>query len=168
MNARRKHPAIPELAVARNVYRNNGGWIVRVMRNGSSHQKYFADNQYGGQVLALDAANTYSEWLREYLAAPPEIAKRKCKSTMPLPTIAKPREAGISGMLGVTQLSTRGRNGQVSRCWVATWPVTKPGETKTQSFAVSRYGEAEALALAIETRQAAMQALAEGANLDRV
>lgn len=148
----------------RNVNRSNEGWIVRIMRQGTIHQRYFADGIHGGQALALDAANAYSAWLRESLRSSATSAATRLRgnTTMPAPSIGKPRKIGPSGVVGVTRATHRDASGNTTDCWVAEWPPTHPGCIKRRSFAIRRYGEAEALALAIEARQAAMQALEMG------
>lgn len=163
-----KQPMIPNktslLEPARNVHRCNTGWIVRFMRHGQTHQKYFADQIHGGPDNALKAANAYRhQWQQEFAATalldPP--ARRKKEERLALrPAKSLARQPGPSGVFGVTRVVSRTPQGREFSYWEAERPSGLDIGPRRYRFAIKRYGEAEAMALAIEARRA-MQVLAE-------
>ncbi|MDP0491637.1 MAG: hypothetical protein Q7Q71_11350 [Verrucomicrobiota bacterium JB023] len=116
-------------------------YMVRIMRQGKKYQKNFSKKKYGGWRKAEAAAK---EWRDEMLETLPPIAMNQ-----------EGRSANnLSGVVGVylanANFTKRGKQYDYWR-WVAKWPGCERRGGMTWS--VNKYGEAEAFALAVLSRE---------------
>lgn len=132
----------------RNVYRSEHhwfeGWVVMLRRGGRRRERYFRDG--GDPARALRRALDYRDELER--TSPP----RKTN-------LGRPFAADGTGVAGVQLVVERSRKtGITLRRYVAHWPDGEGGSVK-RSFSCHKYGEAEALAQAVEARQAGLAKL---------
>lgn len=133
----------------RGAHGQSRAWWVRVKRGKKLHSRYFSDNKYGGEEKALIAAKDYRDELENQLG----FARSGFESYR--------RISNKSGIAGIHKAmnTTRRKNGKSYSylCWYASWldPIT--GKRRNRSFAIPKYGEAEALRLAIKAREEAIE-----------
>lgn len=124
-------------------------WWVRIKRGKTPHNKYFSDNKYGGEEQALAAAIKYRDELEKELG----FARTGFEAFR-----RKTNKSGIAGIHKSLNTSRR-KNGKSYSylCWYASWldPIT--GKRRNRSFAIPKFGEAEALRLAIKAREEAIE-----------
>ncbi len=121
----------------------NCGWEVRIQRRGKRWEKFFADNRYGGKRAALQHAKAFRDGIEDYL--PPFSTRERSR---------RPSIRNRSGMVGVRQIKhidVRGEYEYTYYFWVAQW-TDGAGKRKTRSFSCHKYGDKEALRLAISAR----------------
>lgn len=120
------------------------GYEVRFMRRGEKFEKFFGDSACGGKRKALAAARQYRDELEAQF--PPysrkEVAEIKSKRNT----------SGIVGVRLAEEVDRRWPNEPVYLYWVAQWSP-KPGVRKTKRFSVDKYGEEDALRLAMKARK---------------
>ncbi|QDT02857.1 AP2 domain protein [Rubripirellula lacrimiformis] len=120
-----------------------GGYLVRVTRKGKMHSDYFSDVDYGGKRKALLAAREFRDQLESKLKGytSKQIAKKERANNT----------SGVVGVRYVEELDPRWESQPVYGYWVAQWSPSK-GVRKTARFSVEKYGDDEALRLAIKAR----------------
>ena len=119
------------------------GWWVRFQVEGKRLTQLFSDNKFGGKKKALQAAQTYRDAIER------EVRPKQTGHHANIKT-----RRNRSGIVGVNRAkNTTHRNGKryISHVWQAHW--SKPdGKVVNRSFSIKKYGEEEALRLAIKTR----------------
>jgi len=128
--------------------KRNHGFYVRITHRGSTVQKYFPDQSNGGKDQALLRAQEF----RDSIISELPMGKQQ--------QAARPRRATLtSGVTGVTHVVSRDGNGQIRyEYWQGAWTLPD-GRRRTRKFSIGRYGQEEALRLAIAARE---KALSEG------
>jgi len=125
------------------------GWLVRVMRDGVTHQKFFSDSMYqGGMWGSLREAKIYrDELLQQY---PPRkrgnlFNRKSSRNTSGYPGISK------SGSY---------RKGHYYEGWQASW-ILPNGQRISKKFGFSKTSRSEIAAkrLAIKARREAIAAM---------
>ena len=115
------------------------GWHVKLRRRGRPYRAFFADSKYGGKAEALEAARARRD---------------KIVAEVPGETTADRRDRmtqrNTSGTVGVRRIE-RFKHGYLYEAWAAQWTDDK-GERQTITFSVNKYGEDEALELALLAR----------------
>lgn len=122
--------------------KNQYGWLVRITRNGVTHQKFFYDSVYGGKNSALLAAMARrDDWLQKY--PKPQHGNLFNRLT----------SRNTSNYPGVNRTRTSKR-GVYYDMWQASWTLPD-GKIVSRKFHFSSTGrtEEEALRLAIKARQ---------------
>jgi hypothetical protein len=112
------------------------GWVTQFKVRGKSTTKYFADNKYGGSDEAHEAAK---EFLSKGEAARAEV--------LCLQRRLHPRRNTSSGLVGVARVVRQ--SGSAS--WIAYW-LDDANSRKYKRFSVAKYGEEEAMRLAIDAK----------------
>jgi hypothetical protein len=133
------------------------GWSVRGYRNGKTYSKFFSDGKYKGTEEALKEARIYRDNLWKSLQA---IPKRPLKRR-----VVASDARNSTGELGVTRNVKTNSNGTKYECYSVTWHP-EPGVQKCTSFSIKKYGEKQALKLAINYRHERMREI-HGANFYR-
>jgi hypothetical protein len=121
-----------------------GGWEVRMQRQRESYCKLFSDSIYGGKLAALRAAKEYRD----------NIDAQSRKMTVADKSLT-PSDRNRSGIVGVRQHQQIDRRGDYEYhywYWVAQW-TDGHGRRRTKSFAVEKWGDAEAFRLAWAARE---------------
>lgn len=121
------------------------GWWVRFKRKDKKIYQSFYDSKFGSKEQALAAAKIF----RDAIEAELEIGKV---------SRGIGGEQNTSGILGVSRVksTTRKKYGTyVYYVWQAHW-MSSPRKDVVKKFSISKYGEEEALRLAIEARQKGM------------
>jgi hypothetical protein len=120
------------------------GWTVMFIRNGESYQKHFANSLHGGPKKALAAAKA---WRNKMSRNVPCITKADLATIL--------RRHNTSGYPGVYLMATTRKTDVGQRkCWM--WQARTPEDVKpqrTKSFAIARYGNEQAFAMAVAARQ---------------
>ena len=125
--------------------KKNFGWNVRVTNKGKTTHKYFPDKSCGGKNKALKLAREFRDG----------VLKRMPKSKQEAASRAL-RKVKKSGVVGVTHVVSNAGAGKTYEYWQAAWE-DKDGSRRTAKFSISRYGNKEALALAIQARKDALK-----------
>ncbi len=126
------------------------GWLVRVMRNGLTRQKFFSDSVFGGKRASLYAARKH----RDAVVA-----------AYPLPLrgnmFDRKTARNTSGYAGVSRTRSK-RKGHYYDVWQAGW-VLPNGKHVTRKFGFSEGGRSELAAkrLAIKARREALDAMGQ-------
>ena len=131
--------------------KNQHGWLVRVMRDGINHQKFFSDSIFGSKLSSLLAAQKHrDELLHKY--PKPEHGNVFNKITA----------RNTSGYPGISKSGSY-RKGEYYRAWQVQWTLPN-GKLVSRKFGFSPWGrsEKEALELAIKARQEALAAIERG------
>jgi HNH endonuclease len=137
---------------AKNGYRENHGWQVRIGWYGEQHTKFFRDSKFANKEEGLRATKKYRNELTARLEKeigpacdfkPGGVNVHKIKLTLP--------KNNKSGILGVTRLLTTQRNGARIPIWQASYP-TLDGSTGFKRLSCNKLGEIGALYKAIELR----------------
>ncbi|HEY8180837.1 MAG TPA: AP2 domain-containing protein [Thermoanaerobaculia bacterium] len=114
------------------------GWYARVVFQGKTHSKYFADGAHGGTRAALRKAVTWRD------AQEKKVGKPRTNRLFPS-TSTRSR----TGVQGVYQSKTS---------FVVAWSPA-PGEIRREFISISRYGKKEALRRAIKLRRSRERAV---------
>ncbi len=137
---------MPTKTVAKGITRfdleNRRGYMVRIARSGNRVHQYFSDSKYGGKRKALAAAKAaYADLLEEM--GPAENSTRD-----------KLTSRNTTGVVGVHVAYSQDNRypGCEYYAHCASW-VTEDGRREKASFAWNKYGQEEALELAILARQ---------------
>ncbi len=123
------------------------GWYVRVYRNGKTYSKLYSDNKYGGKEKALKYAEKAREMAQE------SIEKIPKKYTKRMVTKTKRNKTGI---VGVSRTRKKNRSGKFSEYFQVTWTADE-GVVKNRQWSIKKYGEREALKMAVMFRDEVMQ-----------
>lgn len=124
------------------------GWFVRGYRNKMTYSKLFSDKKYGGKGKALIAAREFrNELVEELQKIRPMKRPRRIVST---------DSRNKTGVLGVCRLEKVGPTGKIYASYSVTWRP-KPGVQKCTSFSIRKYGEKQALKLAVSLRKSKME-----------
>lgn len=124
----------------RHIYRHRGrGWRVCVTREGQHWEKHFLDRKWNGEKRWLQAAMEYRNTLLQM------IPIKECKR----------HKLNRSGILGVSRDYKINPSGKRYPFWAAQW--REGGKSYLRKFSVNHYGEREAKAMAIQTREEAME-----------
>lgn len=117
-------------------------WWVRFSKNGHKASRCFAYNKFGGKDKALYEAKRYRDEKEQEFAAIPKMNRRN--------------KSGIVGILKAdkTRVKKSGKSYTYTH-WIANW-VEPSGKRGSKTFAISQYGEAEALRLALKARDEAI------------
>ncbi len=142
----RKRNAMAGISRIDQVDNHTHGFFVRLVRNGTTHNAFFADRRMGGKAKALKAAK---EHYQKLLAKHGEMTRREWAETV--------RRKGKSGIIGVRR-GSRTVRGEKYWFWVATWSP-KPYVVQKQMFSVKKFGEAKAKALAIKARKVGLSTM---------
>ena len=124
------------------------GWLVRVMRDGVTHQKFFYDGVRGGETGSLREAKIFrNELLRLY--PPPKRGNNFNKIT----------SRNRSGTPGISRGGSY-RKGHYYPAWQAQWTLPN-GKRVTKKFGFSPNGRSEIAAkrLSIKARREALAAM---------
>ena len=124
------------------------GFFVRVHHRGKIHSAFFADKKYGGQELALAAANKKLHQLRRKFELPASYSRRWNAEVV--------RRKGRSGIQGVRRVDKINSSGHRVYCWEAHWSPQRRVYRKKQ-FSIRKYGARLAKQLAIRARQAGLR-----------
>ena len=115
------------------------GWQVRMQCRGRKVSRFFSDRHYGNADSSLQAARQWRD--QQWVAWQNEHRPRVCQSS--------PRN--VSGVVGVSRVSVKSRNGCVYFFWQATW-CPAPGQRQSVKFSIKKFGDYAAYQLAIEAR----------------
>lgn len=130
------------------------GWWVRFCIEHKRLTQLFSDNKFGGKEKALEAAKIYRDAIERDV---------RPKQTDHLPNIKTKRNR--SGIVGVNRSKgTTHKNGKryIYYVWQAHWPKLD-GKVVSRKFSINKYGEEEALRLAIKARFEALAQLTKKA-----
>ena len=119
-------------------------WRVTLQRHNDIVIKTFSDSIYGGKRKALKAAVEYrDELLRRYSPYAHAIWIR-----------TRLRRNNTSGIAGVARYEERvnPNTGHTREFWLASW-VNEQGASRKRKFTVYRYGERQAMRLAVAERE---------------
>ncbi|GJQ37194.1 MAG: hypothetical protein JETCAE01_32040 [Anaerolineaceae bacterium] len=130
------------------------GWWVRIKRGNEKFSRLFSYNKYGGKENALVEAKRFRDKIEGEFGVVKDLGFQTSKTSR--------NKSGIIGIHREPKI-TRRPSGKVYiyENWIASWidPVTK--KRKMKPFAISKYGEAGALMLAIKARDEAIGAIAK-------
>jgi hypothetical protein len=126
--------------------RRGPGWLVRLKRSGHTRWEWFMDSVCGGRAAARRAAVAWRNRMLLALPPPLRISRRDVRNT--------------TGVVGVHRDQRSDKLKRIHYSYRATWPDPS-GKTVRRSFAVKKYGEEQALALATRARRAGPRTLAE-------
>lgn len=132
------------------------GWQVRVYRGGSTHSRLFSDGQHGGPEGAFAAAVAFRATLVDEVAALP--------APPPVRRLISANRLNQTGVTGVSRTFKRDRRGVEHEVYAVSW-APAPGQARTTSFSIKRYGEDTAFRLACQRRWNEMKK-AHGARYD--
>lgn len=124
------------------------GWFVRGYKNGKTYSKLFSDKKFGSEKKALNEAKKYKKRLDEELTKIPKKPKGR--------RIVFADARNATGVLGVSRTQKYTNSGTAHECYSVSWHP-EPGVQKCTSFSINKYGEKEALKLAINLRKKKMQ-----------
>lgn len=137
---------MPTKTVAKGITRfdleNRRGYMVRIARSGNRVHQYFSDSKFGGKRKALAAAKTAYANLLEELGPAENSTRDKLTSR------------NTTGVVGVHVAYSQDNRypGCEYYAYCASW-VTEDGKREKASFAWNKYGQDQALELAILARQ---------------
>jgi AP2 domain/HNH endonuclease len=122
---------------------------IEPIRQRKYTSKLFSFSEYGNESSAIQAAQAYRDnWLLEH----PAIREEKLREDR---FSIKPPTNNTSGIIGVNRTLQTQRSGKKSAFWQASWN-TPDGQKINKSFSVGKYGENNALCLAITARRDAL------------
>lgn len=131
--------------------RRTHGWHVLLSRKKKTFSKFFSDASCGGKSKALKLAIAYRDEVDRMASDGNDLWRRSLL-----------RRNNSSGIPGVGRYLAKSSPGDPGRpYWFAFWN-DKAGKRRSCKFQVSRYGEAQAKALAIAERTAQLNALCRG------
>ncbi len=125
------------------------GFLVRVMRRGEKYQKFFGDKSFGGKTKALSAAKKFRD---EVLAQYRGFSKRELAEK-----VSVRNTSGVVGVRYAEEFHGVGKGRRIYGFWVASWNPTA-GTRKTKRFSIDKYGDDEAMRLAIKAREDGVRA----------
>ena len=125
--------------------KKNFGWNVRVTFNGKTTHKYFPDKSCGGKNKALKLAREFRDGVVKKLPKAKQEAVSRAQ-----------RKVKKSGVTGVTHVVSTAVGGKSYEYWQAAWDDNDGGR-RTAKFSISRYGNREALDLAVQARKDALK-----------
>ena len=125
--------------------KKNFGWNVRVTYEGKTTHKYFPDKSCGGKNKALKLAREFRD----------SVVKKLPKAKQEAASRAQ-RKVKKSGVTAVTHVVSIAVGGKSYEYWQAAWE-DKDGGRRTAKFSISRYGNKEALELAVQARKDALK-----------
>jgi hypothetical protein len=134
-------------------YKPNGGhtlgWWVRVKRGDKKFSRLFSDNKFGGKENALIEARQYRDELEKEHGEIQNLGYQTSKSSR--------NKSGLTGVYKGPKI-TKKQSGKtyIYQNWIATWIDHDTGKRKNRAFAISKYGEAGALKLALKAREEAI------------
>jgi len=131
---------------------STGGYLVRITRRGQMKSQYFADREYGGKKKALTAARAFRDDL-----------EKKLKGYSPAELAQTPRANNTSGVTGVRYVEETDRRWESQPTYgyyIAQWSP-EPGVRKSKRFSIEKYGDDEAMQLAIKAREAGEREMAK-------
>lgn len=144
----------PEMrSISRAVENGSAGWRVALTRGASTRVivRYFADRRLGGEKQSLAAAQA---WRDEQERLHPKLSRKE--------RAARISKHNTSGKTGVMRYATTRRRADGSDAIDIGWQARSPAGVeplRIKTFAVNKYGEAEAYRLAVEARLAFEQML---------
>lgn len=141
----KRNPEMRNISRVDQYKKNEHGWLVRVMRNGVNHQKFFYDSTYGGKSRSLIEAKLHrDELVRKYQLPPHGNNFNRITSR------------NTSGHPGISK-SGSFRKGHYYEAWQASW-VLPDGKRVARKFVFSPTGRTEMAAkrLAIKVRREAV------------
>jgi hypothetical protein len=137
------------------------GWWVRIKRGSNKFSRLFSYNKYGGKENALVEAKRFRDKIEEEFGEIKDLGFQTSKTSR--------NKSGVIGIHREPKI-TRRPSGRVYVYdnWIASWidPVTK--KRKMKPFAISKYGEAGALMLAIKARDEALGIIAKSKQSTRL
>lgn len=122
------------------------GWWVRFKRKDKKISQSFSDSKFGSKEKALAAAKVF----RDAIEAELEIGK------IARGVGGEQSKSGILGVGRVKSVTKKAYGTYTYYFWQAHW-MSSPGKEISRKFSVSKYGEEEALRLAIEARNKGME-----------
>jgi hypothetical protein len=125
-------------------------WVVRIQRRGRIHHRYFTDSLYGGKRNALEAAIRH----RDHLTATLRPLSRRGFCSIK----KKNNRSGIVGVARITKIERKQHRTWQADFWVAVWPIAG-NRSRQKKFSVKKYGERQALRLAMNARKVALRNL---------
>ena len=120
------------------------GWFVRGYKNGETYSKLFSDMKCGGKRKSQQMARKYRDELYAGLSQIPTKPRGR--------RIVYRDSRNTSGVLGVCRTSKLSASGAVNECYSVSWRPS-PGEQKSTSFSIRKYGEKRAFQLAVAHRR---------------
>jgi hypothetical protein len=124
------------------------GWQVRILRKSLNIQQFFNDNKYSTKEDALEAAKTYRDAISKEHNLTWNDQGYSYKTSR--------NSSGFIGVHRAKSVSRKSYGEYPQEFWQAHWP-TLEGKTKTKKFSVTKYGEEEALRLAIKARKTGIE-----------
>lgn len=121
------------------------GWWVRFKRREKKFHEFFSDNKFGSEEKSLEAAKLYRN------AIETELGIAKVDSGVG----GAKSKSGITGVNRAISISKKNYGTYTYYFWQAHW-TDKSGIRRSKRFSVSRWGEEEALRMAIEARRNGM------------
>lgn len=128
------------------------GYEVRIMRRGKGYCKLFSDRPYGGKRKSLQAAREYRDQLIEEHSGKEITRKQRARRK------TSRNYSGVVGVRYVEETERRGEKEYVYAYWEAQWSP-RPGTRKKRRFSVNKYGDDEALRLAVKARRAGVASM---------
>ncbi len=119
--------------ITRMEYKRSHGWWVRFQYNRQSYNKFFSDNKFGGESLALLSAIA---WMKNVKA------KNKVPDTIMRVDGATRSNTGVQGVSYCSK----------SNSYFASW-TDAIGQASATSFSVNKYGREKAFKLACKKRE---------------
>jgi hypothetical protein len=123
------------------------GWQASVCVEGKRYFKYFPDSAYGSAEASRGAAEEFASRNRELHQ---ELWALRNRFAV--------RKNSRSGIPGVSRYEGDAKRGPY---WSAYWADPKTGRRLSKRFSVGEHGESAALALAVRTREKAVQSCRE-------
>ena len=124
-------------------------WQFRLKRGNVNISQFFYDDMLGGKEAALKSAREFRDEIEKLY--PPLSERDK------LTKITKKNKSGIVGVHRIEKDYTKPNRPSTyhSSAWAATW-IEASGKRGYQSFSINKFGEAEALKMAITARRQAI------------
>jgi len=120
-------------------------WEIKIKRRGKWTCEMFSDNTYGGIKPALAAGMKRRDEILKTLT--PKYSRQENASRM-----TKRNTSGIVGVRRRVEITKRGDKTWEYEVWEASGSP-RPGEQKLKRFYISKWGEDDAKAMAIEQRR---------------
>lgn len=129
---------------------NTHGWQFRIAEGTKdAHSKLFSDSGRHTDAALVDAC----KYRDTYLAAHPELLASSAPVWLRLP------KHNRSGILGVNYSETTLPSGTRYTSWQMTCPRPEGGTPRTARYSVAKFGETQALMMAVEARRDATRDL---------
>lgn len=123
------------------------GWYVRVYRNGKTYAKLYSDKKYGGSDRALRYAKKAKELAQKSIEKEPKKYKKR---------MVTKTSRNSTGIVGVSKTRKKNRSGNYSEYYQVTWTPEK-GVVKNRQWSIKKYGQREALKMAVDFRDEIMK-----------